>query len=83
VIHEVTEKVSLGASLNPDELQACLNFLWQFFDSIPKMKKEPGYKKGYVMEPNLKNAEFVFPQTDLHVAVFTFFSLTLGRKRPQ
>lgn len=39
IMNEVTETVKTGTSITLEEVQACRNFLWNFFDSIPKLKK--------------------------------------------
>ena len=38
-MNKVTENVRTGVSINSDELQSYKNFLWEFFDSIPRLKK--------------------------------------------
>ena len=39
IMNEVTVIVKTGVSMNADEVQILYNFLWQFLDSIPKLKK--------------------------------------------
>lgn len=48
IMNEVTVNVKTGVSINYDDMQRYINFLWKFFDTIPKLKKKKHCDGDYI-----------------------------------